>query len=307
MAEKELLREEKISAEEDSQEKQDKSKDAIEERSLEDFGARIEEIREQMMSSLTEIEKDVLSVAEEILKLKRFDSDIDAERIEKASPMVDEIYAKSKGRFKHHKGYEDESIFQAIKSLEDKKWIITGQRVTKDEILRNPIKKEILSFIEKFPGIHARDGKIQKYLNITRNPFIKHMASLEAFELVRSSKIGATLNYFPADLPEVFDDLCVLFQNEIVVKIIEMYIQDSRVTLMDLADEIGVYHRAIQYHIKSLKKNNILIKIPPDEVKLKPGEKLDKRRKYYKINDSLLKRYNKLFKIPPFTEWFNKL
>ena len=132
------------------------------------------------------------------------------------------------------------------------------------------------------------------------------MASLEAFELVRSSKIGATLNYFPADLPEVFDDLCVLFQNEIVVNIIKMYIEDSRVTLMEMAEEIGVYHRAIQYHIKALKKHNILIKIPADEVKLRPGEKLDRRRKYYKINDSLLLRYNKLFKIPPFTDWFEQ-
>lgn len=305
MAEKELLREEKESSDGGSS-PQDSSQKSEKSSSLEDFSEKIDELREQMMSSLTEIEKDVLSVAEEILKLKRFDSKIEAERIETVSPMVDEIYQKSKAKFKHYKGYEDESIFQAIKSLEDKKWIITGQRVTKDEVLSNPIKKEILSFIEKYPGIHARDDKIQEFLHITRNPFIKHMASLEAFELVRSSKIGATLNYFPADLPEVFDDLCVLFQNEIVVNIIKMYIEDSRVTLMEMAEEIGVYHRAIQYHIKALKKHNILIKIPADEVKLRPGEKLDRRRKYYKINDSLLLRYNKLFKIPPFTDWFEQ-
>ena len=167
--------------------------------------------------------------------------------------------------------------------------------------MKNPIKKEILSFIQKYPGIHARDEKIEEILHITRNPFIKHMATLEAFALIRSSKIGSTLNYFPADLPDVFDDLAVLFQNDIVKEIVHSFI-GKHMTLMELAEKIGVYHRAIQYHIKTLLKHNVLLELDPNEANLK-GEKIDSRRKYYQVNSGLLERYNRLFKIPPFVEW----
>jgi septum formation topological specificity factor MinE len=274
----------------------------IDEEQDSDYGQLIDQLRDELLSELTPIEKDVLGVAKEILKLKKYPAEISVERVELASPMVDKIYAKSIARFENQKGYKKDAIFSAIKSLETKKWIITNQRTTKAEILKNPIKKEILTFVQKYPGVHARDDKIEEILHITRNPFIKHMATLEAFGLIRSSKIGATLNYFPADLPDVFDDLAVLFQNEIVIEIVRSFIT-KHMTLMELAEKIGVYHRAIQYHIKTLLKNNVLMEIDPTEADLEPGEKIDSRRKYYAVNSGLLERYNRLFKIPPFIEW----
>ena len=266
-----------------------------------DYKVRIDELREELLSELTPIEKDVLGVAKEMLKLKKYPAEITLERVELMSPMVDKIYSKAIARFENQKGYKKDAIFSAIQSLESKKWIITNQRTTKADILKNPIKKEILSFIQKYPGIHARDEKIEEILHITRNPFIKHMATLEAFALIRSSKIGSTLNYFPADLPDVFDDLAVLFQNDIVKEIVHSFI-GKHMTLMELAEKIGVYHRAIQYHIKTLLKHNVLLELDPTEANLK-GEKIDSRRKYYQVNSGLLERYNRLFKIPPFVEW----
>jgi hypothetical protein len=268
----------------------------------EDYAARIDQLRDELIAELTPIETDVLEVARQILKLKKYPAEISVDRVELMSPMVDKIYAKAIARFENQKGYKKDAIFSAIQSLESKKWIITAQRTTKAEILKNPIKKEILTFIQKYPGIHARDPKIEEILHITRNPFIKHMATLEAFGLIRSSKIGSTLNYFPSDLPDVFDDLAVLFQNEIVTEIVHSFIE-KHMTLMELAEKIGVYHRAIQYHIKTLLNNNVLLEIDPSEVKLSPGEKVDSRRKYYRVNAGLLERYNRLFKIPPFIEW----
>ncbi len=267
-----------------------------------EYEVRIDQLRDELLSELTPIEKDVLGVAREILKLKKYPAEISVERVELMSPMVDKIYAKAIARFENQKGYKKDAIFSAIQSLEAKKWIITNQRTTKADILRNPIKKEILTFIQKYPGIHARHEKIEEILHITRNPFIKHMVTLEAFALIRSSKIGSTLNYFPADLPDIFDDLAVLFQNDIVTEIIHSFI-GSHMTLMQLAEKIGVYHRAIQYHIKTLLTQNVLMEIEPTEVSLNPGEKIDSRRKYYQVNSGLLERYNRLFKIPPFVEW----
>lgn len=275
----------------------------IEEEGPEVYYAKIALIQKQLLSELTPIETDVLSVAREMLKKKRLPAEIKTERIETISPMVDQIYAKSIARFLNQKDYKKESIFMAIKSLEQKRWIITGQRSTKEEILNNPIKKKILGFIEKYPGIHARDTKIVSQLKMTRNPFIKHMVSLEAFNLVRSSKVGSTLNYFPVDLPDVFDDLTVQFHNPIVVDIIKLFLKDERKTLMSMAQQLGVYHRAIQYHIKLLLKNNVLLNVTSEEIEKKYNEKVDTRRKYYRVNQDLLLRYNRLFRIPPFSEW----
>jgi predicted transcriptional regulator len=269
---------------------------------LDDYNEKIDLIHEQLMSELTPIEKDVLSVASNILKMKRYPAEINTERIEKMTPLVEKIYSKSVGMFLNQKGYDKESIFKAIQSLEKKNWIITGQRMTKEEILNNPIKKEILAFIEKYPAIHARDSRISEYLHITRNPFIKHMASLEAFGLIRSSKIGSTLNYFPVDLPDVFDDLAVLFQNDILVQIVNEFIKSKDITLMQLSETIGVYHRAIQYHIKKLLNHNILMKTTAEDLGIANEENTDSRRKYYKVNLDLIARYNRLFKIPPFNE-----
>jgi predicted transcriptional regulator len=276
----------------------------IEEReeSLEEYEKRIDAIRAQILSELTEIERDVLSIAEDILKKKKYAAEIETERVEKATPIVEKIYSKAIGKFENQKGYTKQAIFAAIQSLEQKKWLITGQRMTKEEILNNPIKRQILSFIEKYPGIHARDPKISEELHITRNPFIKHIAALEAFDLIRSIKVGATLNYFPHDLPDVFDDLAILFQNPIVMDIVKTFIESKNVTLMDLAEKIGVYHRAIQYHIKFLVDHNVLIVRELEDVST-DGEKADSRRKYYSVNIGLLERYNRLFRIPPFSEW----
>ncbi|MHA1340538.1 MAG: winged helix-turn-helix transcriptional regulator [Promethearchaeota archaeon] len=273
------------------------------EESLEVYLDKIEEIRDELMQSLTDIEKDVLRVANEIIKRKKYEPKFDTERIEKMSPMVEEIYSKCVAKFHIQKGYDKEAIFNAILNLEKKKWIITGQRLTKDMILKNPLKKKLIAFIEKYPGIHARDPKVKEILGITRNPFIKHMASLETFGFIRSSKIGATLNYFPANLDNKYDELAVLFQNDIVLKIIKIFIKNPNTTLIEMANQIGVYHRAVQYHIDALIKHNVLIELKQGDEELKKFGKLDSRRKYYKLNKELLLNYNNLFGIPPFKEW----
>ena len=96
-------------------------------------------LRDELLSELTPIETDVLGVAKEILKLKKYPAEISVERVELMSPIVDKIYAKCIARFENQKGYKKEAIFSAIKNLEAKKWIITNQRTTKAEILKNPI------------------------------------------------------------------------------------------------------------------------------------------------------------------------
>ena len=182
-------------------------------------------VPEPLIDDLTEIEVDVLDIAKHILKLKRYDADFEIDVASEAElqkfPIIEKLYAKSIAKLAYKKGYSKEEIFLAIRSLEDKSWIVTKERRTKLEILNNDKLAKILEFIKENPGIHARDEKVEEELGITRTPFLKHIMTLERFKLIRSKKIGKSLHYFLVDLPEDYDKFKVVFTNPLIPKIIE--------------------------------------------------------------------------------------
>ncbi|MFW9972307.1 MAG: hypothetical protein ACFFDF_19130, partial [Candidatus Odinarchaeota archaeon] len=126
--------------------KEDKEKEKLEESSFRrtDFkplGQTVEiklepeVIKEEIVEELSEIEKDVLEIAEEILKLKRFDTEFEVTskaQIQKY-PIIEKLYAKCIAKLSYKKGYSKEEIFLAIRGLEEKNWIVTNERRTKLE------------------------------------------------------------------------------------------------------------------------------------------------------------------------------
>ncbi len=243
---------------------------------------------EAEFEQLSVLEKHIITIAKSVLKKKRYEATISTQRPENMSPLVEELYDKCVAKLTHTRGYPREEIFKTIKKLHEEKWIITDQRRTRQEILGSETLRQVLEFIHEHPGTHARNEQIQDQLKITRNPFIKHVMVLEAFGLIRSKKIGRTLNYFVTDLPEKYDEFVVLFANPMVPEIIYEFIQDGDISLSEIARKLDVYHGAIQYHVKKMKSMAILIK------------KEDK----WVINRTLLRDYNKMFDVPPFTKHF---
>ncbi|MBN1802537.1 MAG: winged helix-turn-helix transcriptional regulator [Candidatus Lokiarchaeota archaeon] len=256
----------------------------------------LEEYEElDIVDELSEIELDVLDVAKEVLKLKRYDIDfeIEAERdkIQKY-PIIEKLYAQSIGKLSYKKGYSKEDIFLAIRQLEEKNWIVTNERRTKLEILSNDKLVTVLEFIRKNPGIHARDDKIEKELDITRTPFLKHIMTLERFKLIRSTKIGKSLHYFAVDIPEDFDDLKAIFANPLIPQIIEEIFKNDSISISQIGENLDVYSGTIQYHIKKLMDLD-LIKITKN---------MTTENKVYVVNFELLKKYNAIFKEPDFSK-----
>lgn len=256
--------------------------------------------REIITEELTEIEKDILEIAIKILKLKRYSISFDIqgktkEEVQKF-PIIEKLYAACISKLAYKKGYSKEDIFLGIRNLEKKYWIVTNERRTKLEILENERLMSILKFINKYPGIHARSEKIETELKITRTPFLKHTITLERFKLIRSKKIGKTLHYFPINTPEDFDELKALFTNSLVVKIIELILRDKDITISRLGEELNLYSGTIQYYIKKLRDANILT-----------IQKQDDESKKLIIDQDLLKKYNEVFKDPPFVKIINEL
>ena len=242
---------------------------------------------------LTEIESHVLEIAKEILKLKRYDAEFEVEseaQIQKY-PIIEKLYAKCIAKLSFKKGYNKDNIFLAIRSLEEKNWIVTNERRTKLEILENKKLMKILDFIGKNSGIHARDEKIEKELNLTRTPFLKHIMTLERFNLIRSKKIGKSLHYFLSEIPEVdeLDEFKVIFLNPLIPKIIEEIFKDGTIPISKIGEALNIYSGTIQYHVKKLKDLNLL-----EMTKNQSGKKI------HLVNIELLKKYNKIFKEPDF-------
>ena len=244
---------------------------------------------------LTEIEIDVLSIAQDILKLKRYDADFDIDVSSEAElqkfPIIEKLYAKSIAKLAYKKGYSKEEIFLTIRSLEEKNWIVTKERRTKLEILNNEKLTKILKFIEENPGIHARNEKIEEELEITRTPFLKHIMTLERFKLIRSKKIGKSLHFFLADVPEDYDKYKVIFSNPIIPKIIEEIFKEENIAISKIGEILDVYSGTIQYHMKKLK-----------DLDLVKSVRTQKAEKIHVINVELLASFNEFFDEPDFSK-----
>ena len=282
--------------------KKQKEKDILEDSSFRrlDFKPLREEIdieeqtpkEDTIVEELTEIEKDVLDIAKNILKLKRYDAEFEIEsesQIQKY-PIIEKLYAKCIAKLSYKKGYSKEEIFLTMRALEEKNWIVTNERRTKLEILTNEKLEKILDFIKNNPGIHARDDKIEKELNITRTPFLKHIMTLERFELIRSKKIGKSLHYFLADVPEDYDKLKIIFLNPLIPSILEEIFKDEAVTISNIGENLDIYSGTILYHINKLKDLNLV-----KSAKSQSGKKI------FLVNIELLKKYNEFFKEPDFS------
>jgi len=251
--------------------------------------------KDTTIEDLTEIEKDVLSIAQNILKLKRYDADFDIDVSSEAElqkfPIIEKLYAKSIAKLAYKKGYSKEEIFLTIRSLEEKNWIVTKERRTKLEILNNEKLVKILKFIEENPGIHARNEKIEEELEITRTPFLKHIMTLERFKLVRSKKVGKSLHFFLADVPEDYDKYKVIFSNPMIPKIIEEIFKDENIAISKIGEILDVYSGTIQYHMKKLKALDLVKPVTTQ-----------KAEKIHVINVELLTRFNEFFDEPDFSK-----
>ncbi len=279
--------------------KEEPEKVEIEPIKEEPIKVEIEPIKEEpekkklITDELTEIETDVLNIAKKILKLKRYDSEfeIESEQQIQKFPIIEKLYAKSISKLSYSKGYGKNQIFMAIRSLEEKNWIISKSRVTKSEVLNNEKLMKILEFIKKNPAIHARDGKIESKLGITRTPFLKHIMTLERFKLIRSKKIGKSLHYFATDIPEDLDKYKVIFLNSMIPKIIEQFFEEETKSISEIGKILDVYSGTIQYHIKKLK-----------ELDLIKATKNQSNKKIHLVNIELLKKFNEIFKEPDFSK-----
>ncbi|MHA1998131.1 MAG: hypothetical protein ACTSU9_08440 [Promethearchaeota archaeon] len=239
----------------------------------------VDELAGVEYANLTGMEKDVLRIAKDSLKKKKYPAEIG---FEPYTPLVEKLVNDCIARFRAQKGYTREQIIETIRGLERKRWIVTAERRTREEILGSGIHREILKLIKDYPGIHARDNRVQSVLNITRNPFLKHLLVLERFALIKKRKYGKMWNYFLPEFsaPGDMERLIVLLYNGIARQIVPILLENPGYTLMEIASRIipPVFHGSVQYHMKKFEEVGFISN--------RDGKRF--------VNASMLEEYNSL-------------
>ena len=122
---------------------------------------------------LSNLEKKILTIAKTILKKKKYSSELVVDQIEMASPIVDELYNKCIAKLHYSQDISKEEIFATIQVLVKTKWMVSGQRRTRQEIVENTIFQKILKFIEKHPGTYSRYPAVESELHLVKSAFLK--------------------------------------------------------------------------------------------------------------------------------------
>ncbi|MFX1388658.1 MAG: hypothetical protein ACFE9Z_01175 [Promethearchaeota archaeon] len=244
------------------------------------------------IDELSEIEKDVLNIAEKIFKSSKYDNkfNIETKQDLERYPIIGQLYSNSISKLHYSKGYTKEELFLAIRNLEKEGWIVSEERRTKSEILNDKNYKKIIEFIKKNPGVHALDPKVEEELEITRSPFLKRVITLLHYNIIRAHKIGKIVHFFLIDTPPQYDKLKALFLNPLIPKLIKEISKDKFISGIQLGKILNEPVHKIHYYLKKIKELEIIIR-----------KKENSGRKGYFLNKNLLSNYNEIFKEPRFS------
>ena len=127
--------------------------------------------REKPVTELSVIEKDVLNIAQEVLKLKRYDADFDIDVSSEAElqkfPIIERLYAKSIAKLAYRKGYSKEEIFFILK--------YRAQLSLKENVISDQIIKFISDLVMVNGDIRYGLNLIWKSSKIAENKDLKYI------------------------------------------------------------------------------------------------------------------------------------
>ena len=126
-------------------------------------------------SKLNSDETIIYDILKEYLKKKSFHPGLD---------IVDYL----NNRLKSNPDFNRNKIELIIKSLTEKKIIVPGTKLIKEDVLEIPLRRKIYRHINRNPGVNVYE--IRKDLNIGSNQATWHLKKLEQFQFIKSAKIG---------------------------------------------------------------------------------------------------------------------
>lgn len=221
----------------------------------------------EKLASLTQVEQDILKIAEDIINKDKVLN-------------INSLHRTAKLQL----NYPDEELSQALYSLLLKKLIFPGKKLTISNILNNDKRKQILDYIKENPGAHLRE--IREQLSLNPRVANWHLKVLENFELIYRKNYLNYRVFFPSNFEHGFEEPLLSLKNDNAINLFTTIYNHPELDLEQLKKIVNFSPNVTQYHLKRLISSGIILPYEEDgkEFFNTSAEKLDTIQKYFNIN-----------------------
>ncbi|MFX0100243.1 MAG: winged helix-turn-helix transcriptional regulator [Candidatus Hodarchaeota archaeon] len=147
-------------------------------------------------------------------------------------------------------------VMKSIDDLIRKKVLFPGKAVSRDNLLKNQKRNEILNLIIEEPGIYF--AKIRKELGLDSNTLLWHLKMLEKFDFIRSEKFGNSTVFFDYFLDKEHDTLHYYLHKDKSIDIFKEIITNPGLSFQDLLYHLDMPRTTLIRKLKALIENGLL-------------------------------------------------
>jgi len=187
---------------------------------------------------------------------------------------------------KRKKKFAELELFQSISELYDEKWIVPGERVTKDKVLEILGHLKVYNYINEHLGCDTLDIMIG--LRINFRWALKNLETLFKFGFIRARVYSQYYLYYPSESPEELDLVYRLSRNIITRRIMKYFAErNTAITVAELTQALEIEEGTIVRKLNRLVQADIISQIPDEiplqyEIKLSDPERFREALESYK-------------------------
>ncbi len=149
-------------------------------------------------------------------------------------------------------------IKTVVESLEEKKVVIQGSKLIKQNVLNNSNRYMIYRFVNENPGTYL--NQIITGLNLNIFIIKWHLDILIRFNFIREKLINNQKVYYDSKLNSKFEEFYYLISNRKCIKIIKyLKSNDQGNTIYEISKTLGMHFNTVKKYLNELDKNNLLL------------------------------------------------
>lgn len=187
-------------------------------------------------------------------------------------------------QLKGNQNFNTAKILRIVKDLIKKRLIIIGSKLVKDNVLDNPLRRQIYEYTLNNPGLTIYD--LRKAFNVGANQILWHLSFLSKFEFIRIIKIGKHKVIFSFESDPKYNKIYYYIANDKVKSILKVFKQNNHpLSPLNISNLLSMHYNTVKKYLEKLKDFEIV--------------KLSKENKKYVINyeiyNEIMNKRNKIY------------
>ncbi|MFX1366618.1 MAG: hypothetical protein ACFFCE_16810 [Promethearchaeota archaeon] len=202
--------------------------------------------------------KEVLKIAEEIMSKNKVLN-------------IQNLYNIAKKRLKIPRT----GLLSIIRFLINRKILIEGSKFSKETVLSNHIRNNVLKYIKANPGVHfsnLRRRALSEDIG-SSGQLLWHLEMLLKFNYIKKIKVGNYTVFLPAALDKEMGKILFFIRDRINNKIIFLLVEEDAVKKSEIVKKINEKREDVYYRLNILLRNELLIETPDKDITINPKRK----------------------------------